>query len=125
VTTDELQQLKDEVFHKVFAKSFQRHDECWVWLGARQKKSRLGVITIRRRQFTASRASAWVMGDLDLWDTDIRVLHLCREPACVNPEHLVCVGGGKAGMAAIINRWRRRDRQTSGLRSLVMANSRN
>ncbi len=64
---------------------------CWIWTGAWQKESGLGVMRVQGRLYTAHRVALWVyQGGFELSNTaGIRVYHAkCASPACCAHEHL-------------------------------------
>lgn len=70
-----------------FWEKVQKTETCWTWTGAR---NHLGYgqiwVSDEKRVVMAHIFSVWMSGRLipDGWDVD----HLCRNPPCVNPDHL-------------------------------------
>jgi hypothetical protein len=60
-------------------------DECWPWLGCRNKKG-YGVVRVNRWDLTSHRVSFTLSYGIILSDTN--VCHSCDNPPCCNPEHL-------------------------------------
>lgn len=61
------------------------HDDCWDWRGAKSKG--YGIATIAGRNARAHRISYFLhYGHLP---QDAIILHLCHNPSCTNPKHLV------------------------------------
>ena len=55
-------------------------DECWTWLGHRNRKG-YGCVRLGGRTVRAHRVSGGVIGKLS-------ALHSCDQPCCVNPIHV-------------------------------------
>lgn len=74
--------INDRFFEKV-----SKSDACWVWIGA--KRHGYGAFGVGRKSVPAHRMSLLLAGKSipDGYDVD----HLCRNPECVNPEHLEAV----------------------------------
>jgi len=58
---------------------------CWIWKGALDKQG-YGFFSINRKLKRAHRVSYEHWND-EL-DSNLVIDHLCRNPSCVNPEHL-------------------------------------
>lgn len=69
-----------------FYKKFIVDDNgCWIWQDTLDKDG-YGTFRIRYKRWRAHRFSYWLKyGTLD---PKKQLDHLCRKPACVNPEHL-------------------------------------
>ena len=59
---------------------------CWVWTAANDGQHGYGKVSINGRQLRAHRV-VYAMHKGAIPD-DLHLDHLCRNPACVNPEHL-------------------------------------
>lgn len=59
---------------------------CWLWRGSNGKQGVVWIGGSRRRRALASRVAYEIFnGPIQ---GDLKVLHRCDEPSCVNPEHL-------------------------------------
>lgn len=78
--------MEDALF---WAKVDKQPDGCWVWTGARAPYG-YGRLTRNYRGWLAHRRSWWLLhGSLPQKGYDLD--HLCRNPPCVNPDHLELV----------------------------------
>jgi hypothetical protein len=59
---------------------------CWLWLGCVNKEGGYGLLTYRRRQYSAHRFS-WTLHRGEI-PAGLCVLHKCDTPSCINPDHL-------------------------------------
>lgn len=62
-------------------------DECWPWLGARNKRGGHGVAYIGHQRSMAAHRAVYqlVIGPIP---RELVTDHLCRNPWCVNPAHI-------------------------------------
>lgn len=67
-----------------FASSIEFQGDCWYWIGAVAKKTGYGVFSVQNNWFLAHRFSYYLFNG----HTELPLDHLCRNRACVNPEHL-------------------------------------
>lgn len=71
-----------------FISQVQKTDDCWLWAGCRDRRGygQFGIKTDKWKHVPAHRYS------YELFRADIppnlELDHLCRNPPCVNPEHL-------------------------------------
>lgn len=103
---DVIDRLKDDAHDRLKWRIEEDPDTgCWIYTGAWEQGSGLGVLRVAGRVFTASRVAAWVYGPVsfDLFDTaGVRVYHHdCNVPACCNPDHLRVAAGSGAVNAAL------------------------
>jgi hypothetical protein len=81
-----IQPLSERFWSKVVKTS-----TCWIWTAATNKG--YGRFQIGGRTFIAPRVSYWLKhGHID---KDLCIDHLCRNPPCVNPDHLELVSRGE------------------------------
>lgn len=90
-------------------------DECWSWLGAKQKG--YGVIGIKHRNYRVPRIICCLRNAEEISmraeknGPDCRiVLHSCDNPSCCNPKHL-SVGKPKDNTHDMIRKGRNPDRK--------------
>ncbi|MEV4629351.1 HNH endonuclease signature motif containing protein [Micromonospora sp. NPDC049523] len=75
------------VFDRLLARRHLDVDGCWIWTGARVRG--YGVASIENRTQYVHRV-AYQLAISPLSET-VTIDHLCRRPACFNPEHLEAV----------------------------------
>ena len=77
-----------EITKKRFWDKVNKTDSCWDWTGC-ILKSGYGQVTVNKQQIYAHRLSYMIhKGDIQ---DDRHIDHLCRNPSCVNPDHLEVV----------------------------------
>jgi len=81
----------------------RRPDECWPWLGGRDKDGR-GRVWFEGRNMPAPRASL-ILAGVEV-PSDAFACHHCDSPPCVNPEHLY-VGTPMTNVSDMDSRGRR------------------
>lgn len=65
--------------------------DCWLWMGARDRKTRYGCLTANSQQMKSHRAFyEYLVGPIP---DGLQLDHLCRIPSCCNPLHLEPVTG--------------------------------
>lgn len=72
---------------RFFAKVHKEQRGCWRWIGARgSRTAEYGVLTIEGRRRYAHRAAyEHFVGPIP---QGLEIDHLCRNPRCVNPDHM-------------------------------------
>lgn len=80
--------LHDESIKKRFWEKVDKTEDCWLWFGAHNEQG-YGRIRINKKSYYAHRLQMIWLGK-DLPDGH-HVDHLCRNPACVRPDHLEVV----------------------------------
>jgi hypothetical protein len=70
---------------KRFWSYVQRAEGCWFWVGAKNTKG-YGILHVRPRVELAHRLAYQALkGEIPI---GLCLDHLCRQPSCVNPDHL-------------------------------------
>jgi len=75
--------LEERFWQKVIKRG---EDECWFWVGAKNKKG-YGQFHPTRITSTSANRMSWKIHFGEISD-DIFVLHTCDFPECTNPKHL-------------------------------------
>lgn len=75
-------------------------DECWGWNGARD---RLGYGLISKKRFGEASSHRYVMRLAGIDVSGLHVLHICDNPPCCNPLHLM-VGTHQENMRQAVDR---------------------
>lgn len=92
-----------------FWSKVDKTEGCWYWRGSRRRRGGYGSMFFEGRIWSAHRLSyTWFVGPIP----DGLVLdHVCREPACVRPDHLEPVTVAVNSSRAASHRGSRRCRQ--------------
>lgn len=70
----------------LFWKKVSKSEGCWIWTGARLKKTRYGQFRVKGKTYYAHRISYFLHhGEFPPDQT----LHTCDNMACVRPDHLI------------------------------------
>lgn len=84
LTKDELTRIQDRFWSKV-----EKTETCWNWKGAKTCDNGYGQIRLNNRNSCAHRiAYELINGQVP---NGLELDHLCRNPSCVNPNHLEIV----------------------------------
>ena len=79
-----------DIDREFFLKKVEKTETCWLWRGA-MKNTGYGEMTLRvngkKKYFRAHRVSFKIFKDEEL-EQGLVIDHICRNKACVNPEHL-------------------------------------
>lgn len=81
--------LRDAKVIETFLSRLTKTDTCWTWNGAARPVTGHGFFKYRGLRVSAHRAS-YVMFKGAI-PTGLVIDHICRNPPCVNPEHLRAV----------------------------------
>jgi hypothetical protein len=90
---------------RFMSKVMRTEGGCWVWT-AYQSRDGYGVFAVGKRRVKAHRWSLENIGSVTL-ELGLEVDHLCRNRACVNPDHLEQVTHAenvRRGLAAALKR---------------------
>lgn len=69
----------------------EKTDTCWLWRGSKNNHG-YGRIAVKGASWTMTYAHRWAYEDrYGLISDGMEIDHLCRNPDCVNPEHLEVV----------------------------------
>ena len=78
--------MNSSILSRFWAKVDRRSaDECWLWLGERNKQG-YGRFTIPGRNRMAASRALWMLTKGD--PGELFVCHSCDNPPCCNPSHL-------------------------------------
>lgn len=72
-----------------FMEKVKKLDSCWIWMGSNNGVG-YGEIRINNKKVYAHRWSVENLSDRKIPD-GMQIDHLCRNPSCVNPDHLEIV----------------------------------
>lgn len=82
---EEIDANKEERARRLFWEKVNKTGDCWIWIGQLDPKG-YGQVTFRNKSRTAYRVSyELTRGPVP---EGLELDHLCRNRACVNPEHL-------------------------------------
>lgn len=77
---------------KRFWEKVEKTNDCWIWKAGKCSKG-YGVFWMNGRNHLAHRVSyQWLIGEIP---KGLCIDHLCKNSACVNPEHLEIVSLGE------------------------------
>lgn len=79
-------------------------DECWEWLGGKDRKG-YGRILLEGKKLTSAHRAALFLESGEMPTPDLDACHSCDNPGCVNPKHLF-FGSRKENMRDCIDKGR-------------------
>lgn len=104
-------------FEKRFWVKADKSGDCWEWTGTKMK-SGYGRLAVARCVMHLAHRVAWELANRRAVPENLRVLHECDNPSCVNPDHLF-VGTAKDNTQDMLRKMRHAHGERHGQATLT------
>lgn len=82
--------MNDDVIKK-FKESIEKVNDCWIWTGQVNSRSKCPIITTgQNRKNISARKISFIVADKEIINGRPILPLICRNKLCVNPDHLGC-----------------------------------
>lgn len=78
--------ILENIRQDLFWAKVNKTENCWLWSAGTNPQG-YGIFSVNHYPYKAHRLS-WMLYHHKLITQDIKVLHICDNPLCVNPDHL-------------------------------------